>query len=199
VTHTLNPRNRRRRIERLKAKLHAYISEAEATEDPIRRALVTRKAKALWPEIRALSRDVTADELELARRRANRARVQERAGLPRLVPVIDEPGIVRIDERSLIRESRAYEATTGPPRRPGVENDQAPFGGRGPDSFSVRRPAGVKQVRLEATANLPRISRNLKPEFFRSENCAQNPGAASAERTPENGGFADEFSRKTRH
>jgi hypothetical protein len=112
------------------------------------------------------------------------------------VPVIDEDGIVRIDERSLIRESRAYEATTGPPRRPGAENDQAPPVGdwQGPFSrFAVRNNS------LDETANLPRTAENLKPEFFRSENCARNSDAASAERTPDNGGFADENHSKTRH
>lgn len=67
---------------------------------------------------------------------------------------------VEIDTRAQIRESRAYEATTGPPR-PGT-NESGPAG----SSPQAGPPTHVRFAPEPRTANLTRIADSANVDFF---------------------------------
>lgn len=107
----------------------------------------------------------------------------------------DEPRKERsdrtVDLRSLIRESRAFESTTGPPRS--VINETGPRAG-----YSMG-PISLVAMEGKSTATFSRIAEISKPDFSGTENCARKPGAELAMRDLEEGVADDTTSHKTRH
>jgi hypothetical protein len=106
---------------------------------------------------------------------------------------------IEIDTRELIRESRVYESTAGPP--PDPKNEAAPPGGVTPSKAAIhsKGTAPAEDVfarKLSATVS-PHNPKN-QPQFFALNKRAQKPGVDRAVRDLNHEDVADDIS-KTRH
>ena len=116
MLHEFTARARRRRLSEIQAEaleLGREMPRADAGNPAW--AIWHAKVRTLRGETAKLARLVTRDELTVARIRRQRVHTKERAALPLPEPE-KEPPAPADDQRERIRESKAFDATTGPPR-----------------------------------------------------------------------------------
>jgi hypothetical protein len=165
--HTACVKALRQKYALVAAKVRAYGDGLGA--DRLRQYLA-----ALGARIETLEATAKRRHLEAERE----AQAQQRYGLP----------VDTIDGRAAIRRSKAYEATTGPPRN-GTKNENGPEleGSRGRISSSL-----CNRFPTARTAKLTRTAEISNLENFESGELRPTSGAATAVRPPHTGSIADD-------